>query len=84
MIESRGNGMVRAIWMETTGGGNVDAWNAMSRLSTDGGATWGTPSRVSDATSGAAYKTAGRVRRGLRRLRRDRVHQCRQGGRRVG
>jgi hypothetical protein len=57
MIESRGNGTVRAVWMETTGGGNVDAWNAMSRLSTDGGATWGTPSRVSDATSGAAYKT---------------------------
>ena len=57
MIESRGNGIVRAVWMETTGGGNVDAWNAMSRLSTDGGATWGTPSRVSDATSGAAYKT---------------------------
>jgi len=44
--------------METTGGGNVDAWNAMSRLSVDGGATWGTASRVSDATSGAGYKTA--------------------------
>ena len=58
MIESRGNGTVRAVWMETTGGGNVDAWNAMSRLSTDGGVTWGTPSRVSDATSGAGYKTA--------------------------
>jgi hypothetical protein len=58
MIESRGSGTVRAIWMETTGGGNVDAWNAMSRLSTDGGVTWGAPSRVSDATSGAAYKTA--------------------------
>ena len=58
MIESRGAGTVRAIWMETTGGGNVDAWNAMSRLSTDGGVTWGAPSRVSDATSGAAYKTA--------------------------
>ena len=58
MIESRGSGNVRAVWMETTGGGNVDAWNAMSRLSTDGGATWWTPSRISDATSGAAYKTA--------------------------
>jgi len=57
MIEARGNGTVRAVWMETTGGGNVDAWNAMSRLSTDGGATWGTATRVSDATSGAVYKS---------------------------
>jgi hypothetical protein len=57
MIEARGNGVVRTVWMETTGGGNVDAWNAMSRLSTDGGASWGAASRVSDATSGAAYKS---------------------------
>lgn len=57
MIESRGAGIVRAIWMETSGG-NVDAWNAMSRASTDGGATWGTTTRVSDAISGAVYKSA--------------------------
>ena len=44
--------------MEITDRGNVDAWNAVSRLSTDGGATWGAASRVSDAASGAAYKTA--------------------------
>ena len=47
------------VWMETTGGGNVDAWNAMEppldRRRRDVGAP---ATRVSDATSGAAYKTA--------------------------
>ena len=28
MVESRGSGDVRIAWMETSGGGNVDAWNA--------------------------------------------------------
>jgi hypothetical protein len=58
MIESRASGVVATVWMETSGGGNVDAWNAMSRRSADGGATWATPIRVSDAISGAAYKDA--------------------------
>ena len=40
-----------------SGGGNVDAWNVWYRSSTDGGATWSAPSSISDATSGAAYKT---------------------------
>lgn len=58
MIESRGRGDVRIGWMETSGGGNVDAWNTWFRRSTDGGATWSSPSvRISDATSGAPYKT---------------------------
>jgi hypothetical protein len=30
----------------------------MFRRSTDGGSTWSTPIRISDATSGAAYKSA--------------------------
>ena len=58
MVESRGSGDVRMAWMETSGGGNVDAWNAWYRSSTNGGATWSVPVRISDATSGAAYKTA--------------------------
>jgi hypothetical protein len=58
MIESRGRGDVRIAWMETSGGGNVDAWNTWYRRSTDGGATWSTPVRISDATSGAVYKSA--------------------------
>ena len=58
MVESRGSGDVRASWTETSGGGNVDAWNAWFRRSSDGGATWTAPVRISDATSGAPYKTA--------------------------
>lgn len=58
MVESRGAGDVRIVWMETSAGGNVDAWNAWYRRSADGGATWTAPVRISDATSGAAYKSA--------------------------
>jgi hypothetical protein len=58
MVESRGSGDVRIAWSETSGGGNVDAWNAWTRKSSDGGATWSTAVRISDATSGAAYKSA--------------------------
>lgn len=58
MVESRGSGDVRIAWLETSGGGNVDAWNAWSRSSTDGGATWSAAVRISDSASGAPYKTA--------------------------
>jgi hypothetical protein len=58
MIESRGSGDVRVAWAQTSGGGNVDAWNTWYRSSADGGATWSTPVRISDGTSGAPYKTA--------------------------
>ena len=58
MIESRGAGVVVTAWQETSGGGNVDAWNTWSRRSADGGATWAAAIRVSDALSGAAYKDA--------------------------
>ena len=56
-IESRGSGDVRAWYMQTSGGGNDDAWNVWYRRSSDGGTTWGAPVKISDATAGAAYKT---------------------------
>jgi hypothetical protein len=57
-IESTGTGDVRAWYMQTSGSGNVDQWNTWYRRSTDGGATWSAPVKISDATGGAAYKTA--------------------------
>lgn len=33
-------------------------WNVWERQSADGGSTWTTDALVSDATSGASYKTA--------------------------
>jgi hypothetical protein len=56
-MEAGGAGDVRAWWMETNGL-NLRAWNVWYRSSTDGGATWSAPVKLSDATSGAAYKTA--------------------------
>jgi hypothetical protein len=58
MMESGAPGDVRIAWMQTSDRGNVDAWNTWYRRSSDGGATWSTPVRISDATSGAPYKTA--------------------------
>ena len=58
MIESGASGDVRIAFMQTSGGGNVDAWNTWYRRSTDGGRTWSAPVRISDATSGAPYKSA--------------------------
>ena len=55
-VESRGSGDVRAFWYETVGGSD-DAWNVWYRSSTNGGATWGAPVKLSDAPGGAAYKT---------------------------
>ena len=57
-VESRLNGDVRAWYYQTSGGGNVDAWNIWYRSSTDGGATWTAAVKISDATGGAVYKTA--------------------------
>jgi hypothetical protein len=57
-VESRATGDVRAWYYQTSGGGNVDAWNVWYRSSTDGGATWSAPVNISDAGGGAAYKTA--------------------------
>jgi hypothetical protein len=57
-VEQTGTGDARLMYYQTSGGGNVDAWNVWYRRSTDGGVTWGAPVRLSDATSGAGYKTA--------------------------
>ena len=57
-VESRGTGDVRAWYYQTSGGGNVDAWNVWYRTSTDGGVNWSSAMNISDAGGGAAYKTA--------------------------
>lgn len=56
-VESTGNGDVRAWYYQTTGS-NVDQWNVYYRSSTDGGTTWTAAVDISDASSGAAYKSA--------------------------
>jgi hypothetical protein len=55
-VESRGAGDVRT-WYAQTNGGNHDAWNIWYRSSVDGGVTWTAPVNISDAISGAGYKT---------------------------
>jgi hypothetical protein len=55
-VESRGAGDVRAWYMQTGNGDDPDAWNVFYRSSTDGGVSWSNPVKISDATSGAAYK----------------------------
>ncbi len=55
-VESRTGGDVRAFYMQADGG--PDAWNVWYRSSSNGGATWSAPVKISDATSGTAYKTA--------------------------
>jgi hypothetical protein len=57
VVESRGAGDVR-VWFAHTNGGNHDAWNIWYRSSADGGVTWAAPVNISDAISGAGYKTA--------------------------
>ena len=57
-VTSTGSGDVRAWYYQTSGGGNVDAWNVWYRRSTNGGSSWSAPLRISDATSGAPYITA--------------------------
>jgi hypothetical protein len=55
-VESRGTGDVRAFYMQQDGG--PDAWNVWYRASTNGGVSWSSPVKISDATTGTAYKTA--------------------------
>jgi hypothetical protein len=57
VVESHGAGDVR-MWFAQTNGGNHDAWNIWYRSSTDGGVNWTAPVKISDAISGADYKTA--------------------------
>jgi hypothetical protein len=57
-VEATGNNRARLWFMRTTGG-NHDRWNVWYRSSTDLGASWSAPVKISDATSGAEYKTDG-------------------------
>ncbi|HEX3300526.1 MAG TPA: sialidase family protein [Actinomycetota bacterium] len=57
-LTARGNGDVRMFYFQTAGGGNLDEWNVFYRASNDGGRTWTSPVKISDATGGAAYKSA--------------------------
>ena len=50
----RAPGLFAITWMDNRGGG----WNVWERESSDGGVTWSADTKVSDAVSGAAYKTA--------------------------
>ena len=50
----RGTGVFRITWMDARTG----AWNVWERESADGGQTWTADSLVSNATTGAPYKTA--------------------------
>lgn len=57
-LAATGNGDVRMFYMQTSRGDNPDAWNTWYRSSSDGGTTWTSPVKISDASSGAGYKTA--------------------------
>ena len=50
----KGAGVFRMTWMDARTGG----WNVWERESADGGQTWNADSLVSNATTGAPYKTA--------------------------
>ena len=67
-------GDFRAWYMQTTGGGNVDAWNVWYRSSTDGGATWTARRQDLGRDERRRVQDRGRLRRALRRLRRDGDH----------
>jgi hypothetical protein len=41
-------------YMQTAGGDDPDAWNVWYRSSPDGGGTWSSPVKISDAPAGAA------------------------------
>lgn len=57
-LTARGNGDVRMFYFQTAGGGNLDGWNVFYRASSNGGRTWTSPVKISDASGGAAYKSA--------------------------
>ncbi len=50
----KASGQFTVTWMDARGG----SWNVWQRGSTDGGVTWSADADISDAPSGAAYKTA--------------------------
>jgi len=56
-VEAGAAGDVRAWYYQTTGA-DPDVWNVYYRSSTNGGASWSAAVRISDASSGASYKSA--------------------------
>jgi hypothetical protein len=56
-VESTGRGDVRAWYAETVRGSH-DAWNIWYRSSSNGGRSWTEPVKLSDASTGAGYKSA--------------------------
>jgi hypothetical protein len=57
-IEQVGDGDARVWYMQTGDGDAPSTWNVWYRSSGDGGQTWSAPAKLSDATSGAGYKSA--------------------------
>src|SRR4051812_1783808 len=53
-LASSGGGNVRIWYMQTADGDNPDAWNVWYRSSSNGGVTWSSPVKISDASAGAA------------------------------
>jgi BNR repeat-like domain len=53
-LASSGDGNVRIWYMQTADGDNPDAWNVWYRSSSNGGQSWSTPVKISDASAGAA------------------------------
>jgi hypothetical protein len=47
-------GTTRLWYVQTADGDNPDAWNVWYRSSADGGSTWSSPVKISDASAGAA------------------------------
>ncbi len=58
MMESIGDGEVRLAYYQTARGGDLDRWNVWFRSSSDGGRTWTSPVKISDAYGGVSYKRA--------------------------
>jgi hypothetical protein len=54
-IVSGGAGDARLWYMQTANGDDPNAWNVWYRDSNDGGSTWSSPVKLSDATSGPRY-----------------------------
>jgi hypothetical protein len=54
-IDFAGAGEGRIWYMQTSHGGDPDAWTVRFRSSSDGGSTWSPPVKLSDATSGPGY-----------------------------
>jgi hypothetical protein len=57
-VEATGNGDFRSWYMQTSNGDQPRTWNVWYRSSSNGGASWTAPVKLSDASSGAGYKTA--------------------------